>query len=337
MSLTVLGIESSCDETSAAVVRGRHVLSNVVASQMEMHQIWGGVVPEAAARAHVESIVPVIHQALNEAGVRPNELDGIGVTHCPGLVGALSVGVTAAKTLSLVWDKPLVGVHHLHGHLVSPRAVLADSSEPERSLPFPYLALLVSGGHTELVEVRGPLEFQLLGQTIDDAAGEAFDKGARLLGLGYPGGRAIQERARTGRADRYLLPRALKDDPTRFSFSGLKTAVLRLVEKEGEQLNIDDAAASLQQAIVDALAQKTLSVLESGSYRALTLVGGVAANELLRETLRQGAEQLGARFACPPLSLCTDNAAMIALVAEIRLAQGERDDLSLDCASSVPI
>ncbi|HRJ27672.1 MAG TPA: tRNA (adenosine(37)-N6)-threonylcarbamoyltransferase complex transferase subunit TsaD [Fimbriimonadaceae bacterium] len=337
MSLTVLGIESSCDETSAAVVRGHHVLSNVVASQMEMHQIWGGVVPEAAARAHVESIVPVIHQALNEARVRPNDLDGIGVTHCPGLVGALSVGVTAAKTLSLVWGKPLVGVHHLHGHLVSPRAVLADSSEPERSLPFPYLALLVSGGHTELVEVRGPLEFQLLGQTIDDAAGEAFDKGARLLGLGYPGGRAIQERARTGRADRYSLPRALRDDPTRFSFSGLKTAVLRLVEKERDRLDIDDAAASLQQAIVDALAQKTLSVLESGSYRALTLVGGVAANELLRETLRQGAEQLGARFACPPLSLCTDNAAMIALVAEIRLAQGERDDLSLDCASSAPI
>jgi N6-L-threonylcarbamoyladenine synthase len=316
-ALTVLGIETSCDETSAAVVEDSRVLSNVVSSQAELHRKWGGVVPEAAARAHVEAILPVIEESLVKTP------DAIAVTNRPGLVGALSVGVTAAKALARAWGVPMVGVHHLEGHILSP---FLDGGE----VPFPHLCLVVSGGHTETVFVSGIGDYRIIGQTIDDAAGEAFDKGARLLGLGYPGGLAVQEAAKSGNSKRYSLPRALKDDPLNFSFSGLKTAVLRLVQKEGTGIDIADAAASLQAAIVDVLADKALYTLESSGARALTLVGGVAANEPLRVRLKHECERAGVTFATPDKAYCTDNAAMIAYAGASRLAAGQCDDQWLD-------
>jgi len=247
-----------------------------------LHAQWGGIVPEAAARAHVEAILPVLSEAMGEDGPP----DGIAVTNRPGLVGALSVGVSAAKALATLWRVPLVGVHHIEGHILSPFA----AGEPQP--PFPHLCLVVSGGHTELVRVDAPGQYRILAETVDDAAGEAFDKGARLLGLGYPGGRALQELARDGDAKRYALPRALPGDGAKFSFSGLKTAMRLLVDREGETLNRADAAASLQAAIVDALVRKALRALDEEGLKAMTLVGGVAANESLRETLRAACNRL---------------------------------------------
>ena len=318
----ILAIESSCDETAAAVVIGRRVLSNVIASQAEMHEKWGGVVPEAAARAHVEAIIPVVRSAVQSAGVAYADLRAVAVTNRPGLVGALSVGVTAAKAIAFSLRVPLIGIHHLEGHLLSILAV-------EGEIPFPHLALIVSGGHTEMVAVRAPGNYEILGETRDDAAGEAFDNGARLLGLGYPGGLAIQNAARTVNASAYLLPEGLRKSAYEFSFSGLKTAVNRLVDTT-PNLNLADAAASLQETIVRSLSRKTLEAVEELGYPALSLVGGVAANEALRERLRAGCERLGIQFLTPPFSLCTDNAAMIGLAAVTRLERGEQDTLDLD-------
>lgn len=329
----VLGIETSCDETSAAVLEGDFVISNVIASQVDMHQKWGGIVPEAAARAHVEAILPVVAEALE--GTIP---DAIAVTNGPGLVGALSVGVTAAKALSLAWQVPYIGVHHLEGHILSVLARHgANSESPSTRLPFPHLCLIVSGGHTELVWVEEAGRYRILGQTLDDAAGEAFDKGARLLGLGYPGGRAVQELAKSGDPNRYSLPRALANDPFNFSFSGLKTATLRLVEKEGDRISVPDAAASLQAAIVSSLTTKTAHALESTGARALTLVGGVAANEALRRALHEECKRWNVTFFTPELQMCTDNAAMIALAGSIRLRRGETSDMRLDCYPNAPL
>lgn len=319
----VLAIETSCDETSAAILIGDKVASNVIASQIEMHQKWGGVVPEAAARAHVEAILPVISTALSDANLTLKDIGGLAVTNRPGLVGALSVGVTTAKALSFSLGIPLVGVHHLEGHLLS---ALLDTPPAI----FPHVALVVSGGHTELVKVSAPGQYELLGQTLDDAAGEAFDKGARLMGLGYPGGRAIQDAAVGGDPNRYPLPRSLPKDLLNFSFSGLKTAVLRLCEKEGSALNIADAAASLQEAIVAVLTTKTIRYLEGSSIGCLTLVGGVAANIALRERLRGECNKLGIQFSTPTYEYCTDNAAMIAVAGSIRLANGQSDGYGLD-------
>ncbi|HAY13179.1 MAG TPA: tRNA (adenosine(37)-N6)-threonylcarbamoyltransferase complex transferase subunit TsaD [Fimbriimonadaceae bacterium] len=318
--MRVLGIETSCDETAAAWLVDGAVVRNVISSQVALHAQWGGIVPEAAARAHVEAILPVLSEAMGEDGPP----DGIAVTNRPGLVGALSVGVSAAKALATLWRVPLVGVHHIEGHILSPFA----AGEPQP--PFPHLCLVVSGGHTELVRVDAPGQYRILAETVDDAAGEAFDKGARLLGLGYPGGRALQELARDGDAKRYALPRALPGDGAKFSFSGLKTAMRLLVDREGETLNRADAAASLQAAIVDALVRKALRALDEEGLKAMTLVGGVAANESLRETLRAACNRVGAEFFTPPFDRCTDNAAMIAIAGSFRLARGMADDLSLD-------
>lgn len=308
------------------------MLGLVVNSQVEMHAKWGGVVPEAAARTHVESILPCLEEALGQAQLSLNHVAAIGVTNRPGLIGALSVGVTAAKALAQLKRIPLIGVHHLEGHLLSPYL----SAEPG----LPHLSLIVSGGHTELVHVQSSGEVRIVAETVDDAAGEAFDKSARLLGLGYPGGRALSDLAEGGNPRRYALPRSLPRDAEKFSFSGLKTAVRRLIEVEGDRLDRRDAAASIQAAVVDALVQKAILVAESldSGLWGITLCGGVAANRLLRSELERECLRRGWGFATPDPVYCTDNAAMIGLAASVRLAAGQWDSCSeLDVFSNASL
>jgi len=330
--MRVLGIETSCDETAAAVVEdGRRVLSDVVSTQIEIHRRWGGVVPELASRNHVVQVMPVVDEALTRAGVGPEGLDAVAVTSGPGLVGALLVGVQVAKALAAAWGKPLVRVNHLEGHLV---AAFLSEEPPE----FPYLGLVVSGGHTSLYAARAFGDYRLLGHTRDDAAGEAFDKGAKLLGLPYPGGVAIDGLAKEGDAKALRFPKAIvKGAELDFSFSGLKTALLHHVKKHGvpEGRALADLCASYQEAIVRALVDKLFRAARRLQFERLVLSGGVAANSRLRAAVAERAREYeGMRVYLPAPRLCTDNAAMIAVAGTHALLRGERagPELSADPA-----
>jgi len=321
---TILGIETSCDETAAAVVtEGRCILSNVVASQVEIHARYGGVFPELASRQHIRDILPVIEEALSQAKMELGQLDGIAVTIGPGLAGSLVVGVNAAKGLALALSLPLIGINHLEAHIYT---IWTQGPEVE----FPFLCLIASGGHTNLVLMSGHCQYEPLGQTLDDAAGEAFDKVARLLGLGYPGGPAIQEKAEEGDPKAFDLPRAWLPGTYDFSFSGLKTAVLYLVrrlEKEAKELPIADLAASFQAAVVDVLVEKTRVAAQEHGVKQVLLAGGVAANTLLRQETR---ERIEVPVLYPPPELCTDNAVGVAAAGWFRLEAGERAAWDLD-------
>lgn len=311
-STVVLGIETSCDETAAALVMGgSDVLSSVVSTQVDLHAQYGGVVPEIASRAHLDLLNPVIARAIVEAGIDETRIDAVACTIGPGLVGALLVGVSAAKSLALVWDVPFVGVNHLEAHLYA--AFLDDPT-----LELPVVVLLVSGGHTMLIEMRGHGEYRLLGQTIDDAAGEAFDKVARFLGLDYPGGPAIDREAVNGDPEAIAFPRAMMNDGLDFSFSGLKTAVMNHVRKHPD-VSSADVAASFQAAVVDVLVAKARRAAQSVGARGLVLGGGVAANSLLRERFLDVCARDGMHASLPSRAMCTDNAAMIAAAGWHRL------------------
>ena len=333
--MRVLGIESSCDETAAAIVEDGHaVLSEVVASQHEVHARYGGVVPELASRAHILQVVPVVQAALDRAGFALGDVDGIAVTNAPGLVGALLVGLQTAKALAWVTGKPMVGVHHLEGHL---SAVFLEDDPP----PMPHLALIVSGGHTSLVRVDGHAAVVELGATRDDAAGEAFDKGAKLLGLGYPGGMVIDRLARTGDPRAVAFPRAMTagEHGADFSFSGLKTALLHHVRAHGvpDGQALADVCASYQAAIVEVLVRKTRRTARREGLHHVQICGGVAANSALRTALRAAGAEDDFRIYAPSPARCTDNAAMIAAAGYHRLALGERDGLALDAVPSAPL
>ena len=323
-STVVLAIETSCDETAASLVMGGNdVLSSVVSSQIDIHARFGGVVPEVASRAHLESIVPVVRQAFDEAGILPSRVDLVAATAGPGLIGALLVGVSAAKSLALAWDKPFIGVNHLEAHLYA--GWLDDPT-----LEFPLVVLLVSGGHTMIIEMRGHGDYVILGRTIDDAAGEAYDKVARYLDLGYPGGPVIDRVSADGDPAAINFPRATMPDGLAFSFSGLKTAVVNHVRKNPGARNVD-VAASFQAAVVDVLCAKTLKAAQQVGARGVVLGGGVAANSLLRSEMQRRGADAGLRVALPSRAMCTDNAAMIASAAWHRV----RSDgpMGLDCGA----
>jgi N6-L-threonylcarbamoyladenine synthase len=337
----VLGIETSCDETGIGIVRGRTLLSNTIASSMDEHARYGGVVPEVAARAHLDALQPTIEQAVAEAGVRLQDLDAIAVTSGPGLSGALMVGVGAAKALAVSLEKPLYAVNHLVGHIAAD--IVTPESEP---LEYPTIALLVSGGHTSLLHVREiTTDVEMLGETIDDAAGEAFDKVARILGLPYPGGPQIDRAAVGGDPNAIRFPRGLSraSDMAKhrwdFSFSGLKTSVARWVEQhEGEELPVADVAASFREAVVDVLVTKALDACEERGVPRLLLGGGVIANKRLREVALERAAARGVTVRIPPLSLCTDNGAMIAALASQLISSGRRPStLDFGADSTLPV
>ncbi len=325
MSQLILGIESSCDETGVALVRAEaggvpKLLAHALHSQIEMHQAYGGVVPELASRDHIRRVLPLTEAVLKESGERLDAVDVVAYTRGPGLAGALLVGAGVACALGAALDKPVLGVHHLEGHLLSP---FLSSDPPE----FPFIALLVSGGHTQLMRVDGVGRYAILGETIDDAAGEAFDKSAKLMGLGYPGGPALSRLAEQGDAKAFKLPRPLlHSGDLDFSFAGLKTAVLTQAKKLGDELNARkaDLAASTQAAIVEVLVKKTLAALDQTAMRRVVVAGGVGANRLLRAQLDAACAQRGVRVHYPELALCTDNGAMIAMAAAMRLQAGQQ-------------
>ncbi|HSQ39242.1 MAG TPA: tRNA (adenosine(37)-N6)-threonylcarbamoyltransferase complex transferase subunit TsaD [Anaerolineales bacterium] len=333
----ILAIETSCDETAAAVIEnGRALISSVVASQMELHARYGGVYPEVASRQHVLSIVPVVEQALAEAHITLADVDAIAVTRGPGLAGSLVVGLNAAKGLALGAGLPLVGVNHLEGHIYS--AWVYESGETAPPAPeLPLLALLVSGGHTELNLMTGHLTYKRLGSTLDDAAGEAFDKVARLLGLPYPGGPSVQKAAEEGDATRFKFPRARLEGTWDFSFSGVKTSVLyetKNVEKSGRTLPVPDLAASFQAAVVDALVSKTMAAAREFGVKEILVAGGVSANRALRLAFKAQTEF---PVQIPRLALCTDNAVMIGAAGYFRYALGHVSEMDLDVQPTWPL
>jgi N6-L-threonylcarbamoyladenine synthase len=329
MTLITLGIESSCDETGIALYQtGRGLLAHALHTQVAMHNEYGGVVPELASRDHVRRVIPLVRQVMREADVSLDQISAIAYTQGPGLGGALLVGASIANALAYALDIPAIGIHHLEGHLLSP--LLSDPA-PE----FPFVALLVSGGHTQLMRVDGVGRYTLLGETLDDAAGEAFDKSAQLLGLGYPGGPALAKLAALGRPGLYKLPRPmLHSGDLEFSFSGLKTAVLTLVKQSGDDMQKirdeqtrADIACAVQEAIVDVLAHKARAALAQTGLDQLVVAGGVGANQLLRSRLTEGIAKRGGKVFYPDLEFCTDNGAMIAFAGALRLAQqqGKKD------------
>ena len=323
-STVILALETSCDETAASVVMGGNdVLSSIVSSQIEIHARFGGVVPEVASRAHMEALIPVMQSAITEAGILPSRIDAVAATAGPGLIGALLVGVSAAKSLALVWDKPFIGVNHLEAHLY---AGLLD----DPTLEFPLVVLLVSGGHTMIIEMRGHGDYIVLGRTIDDAAGEAYDKVARYLDLGYPGGPVIDRIASQGNAEAIDFPRAMEHDGLNVSFSGLKTSVINYVKKNPDVANVD-VAASFQAAVVDVLCTKTIRAAQQIGAKGIVLGGGVSANSLLRAQMSERGAAAGFKVALPSRAMCTDNAAMIAAAAWHRL--GADGPSSLSCGA----
>lgn len=331
----ILAIESSCDETAAAVVKnGREVLSNVINTQIAIHTEYGGVVPEIASRKHIENINPVIKKALSDAGLTLDDIDAIGVTYGPGLVGALLVGVAEAKAIAFAKNKPLVGVHHIEGH-ISANYVENKELEP------PFVALVVSGGHTHLVKVNGYGEYEIVGRTRDDAAGEAFDKVARAIGLGYPGGPKIDKLAKEGNPDAIEFPRAHVDDsPYDFSFSGIKSAVLNYinsVQMQGKDINRADVAASFQKAVIDALVSRVVRLARESQMDKLAIAGGVASNSALRAAVQQECEKYNIKFYSPSPVLCTDNAAMIGAAAYYEYIKGVRHGYDLNAIPNLKL
>ena len=331
----ILAIESSCDETAASVVKnGREVLSNVISSQIALHTLYGGVVPEIASRKHIEKINQVIESALAEADVTLEEITAIAVTYGPGLVGALLVGVAEAKALAYAAKKPLVGVHHIEGH-VSANFIENPDLEP------PFVCLIVSGGHTHLVIVKDYGEFEIIGHTRDDAAGEAFDKVARAVGLGYPGGPKVDKAAREGNPHAIEFPRAkVGDNPYDFSFSGLKSAVLNYInhaKMTGEEICVPDLAASFQNAVVESLVSRAIMAAKEYGYDKLAIAGGVASNSALREGMKAACEKEGIRFYHPSPIYCTDNAAMIGAAAYYEYQKGARSGLDLNAVPNLKL
>lgn len=331
----ILAIESSCDETAAAVVKnGREVLSNVINTQIAIHTEYGGVVPEIASRKHIENINPVIKKALEDAGVTLDDIDAIGVTYGPGLVGALLVGVAEAKAIAFAKNKPLVGVHHIEGH-ISANYVENKELEP------PFVALVVSGGHTHLVKVNDYGEYEIVGRTRDDAAGEAFDKVARAIGLGYPGGPKIDKLAKEGNPDAIEFPRAHVDDaPYDFSFSGIKSAVLNYINSanmQGKEINRADVAASFQNAVVDALVSRAVRLAKECGMDKLAIAGGVASNSALRAAIQEACAKNNIGFYSPSPILCTDNAAMIGAAAYYEYIKGVRHGYDLNAVPNLKL
>lgn len=333
--LLTLAIESSCDETAAAVIaEGREVLSNIISSQIEIHKQYGGVVPEIASRHHLNNVNTVVDQALEEAGVTIDDVDMIGVTYGPGLVGALLIGLATAKAYALAADKPLIGVHHIHGHICA-NYIQHKELEP------PFMALVISGGHTNIVEVEDYNTCRVLGGTRDDAAGEAYDKVARVLGLGYPGGPLIDKIAREGDPEAVEFKRVfLEKGSLDFSFSGIKTGVLNYINSEkqaGREINVPDVAAGFQAAVLDVIVAKTVGAAVDMGKDKIVLAGGVAANSMLREMLEKECTKHGLKLYYPAPVLCTDNAAMIGCAAYYKYMAGERDDLTLDAIPNLKL
>ncbi len=333
--MNILAVESSCDETAVAIVRdGREVLCDCIASQVELHRIYGGVVPEIASRKHIEAIYGLADQALAQTGLKRSDIDAVAVTYAPGLIGAVLVGVNFAKAAAMAMDKPLIPVHHIRGHIAANYIAYPD-------LKPPFLCLVVSGGHTMIVEVRDYTEMHILGTTLDDAAGESFDKVARVLGMPYPGGAALDKMAQTGDETKYNLPRSKPgENPYNMSFSGLKTAALNLInhaEQVGEQLDIPGLCAAFSAAVSDTLVPRVeLALKETGLHR-VAIAGGVAANSRIRRDLLAMARKLGAEVYMPPLSLCGDNAAMIGAQAYYEYQAGNLADMSLNAYATKSI